>query len=469
MKILLVVYDNGSLHHFFPLGLAYIATYLKRKGHQIEVYNQDQHHWPDHHLTRHLDANDFDAVCLSFIAGYYQYKKILSISSAIRSSKSDLFFVLGGHGPSPEPEFFLRKTKADVIVRGEGEVTVVELFEHINDKEKWKDIPGIAYLDYDKHGGVERCVTTGERPLIDDVNSIQYPAWDLFPVDYYAMLRVPNISDHERSFPVLSGRGCPFQCNFCYRMDKGCRIRTPESILDEIQYLRESYNISYIIFADDLLMVSKKRTFELCQAIIDSDLSIKWWCNGRLNFASRDVLEIMKRAGCVFVNYGIESLDQKTLNVMKKGITIEMIYKGVEETLSCGLSPGLNIIYGNIKEPKEALDKAVNFLLKYDDHSQLRTIRPVTPYPGSPLYYYAMANGLLEGPEDFYENKHVNSDLLAVNFTELTDDEFHAALYHANAVLINKHFDFRKESVLEISRKLYFEKQTAFRGFKEMA
>ena len=124
----------------------------------------------------------------------------------------------------------------------------------------------------------------------------------------------------------------------------------------------------------------------------------------------------MKKAGCVFINYGIEAIDNDVLKNMKKSLTTEIIIKGIQATLDAGVSPGFNIIFGNIGDNRQTLKKGVDFLLKYDDGSQMRTIRPVTPYPGSPLYYYAIENGLLKDCEDFYENKHTNSDLLAINF-----------------------------------------------------
>ena len=124
----------------------------------------------------------------------------------------------------------------------------------------------------------------------------------------------------------------------------------------------------------------------------------------------------MKDAGCVFINYGIECMDDKILLNMHKNLTTKQIVEGIEHTLRAGISPGYNIIFGNIGENKDTLEKGVDFLLKYDDHSQLRTIRPVTPYPGCELYYYAIEKGLLKDCEDFYGNKHVNSDLLSLNF-----------------------------------------------------
>jgi len=174
----------------------------------------------------------------------------------------------------------------------------------------------------------------------------------------------------------------------------------------------------------------------------------------------------MKEAGCTFINYGIECMDDEILRTMKKCLTTKQIIEGVENTLAAGIHPGLNIIFGNIGESRETLQKGLDFLFKYDDHNQLRTIRPVTPYPGSPLYYHAIENGLLEGPEDFYERKHVNSDLLSVNFTQMNDDEFHRALLEANTKLIEKNYEIKRKETLETAQKLYLEKDTGFRGFR---
>ncbi len=214
-------------------------------------------------------------------------------------------------------------------------------------------------------------------------------------------------------------------------------------------------------------MSSAKRTFNLCEAFIKSGLNIRWSCNGRLNYARPDVLEVMKKAGCVFINYGIEAMDDRILKNMQKALTTEQITKGIEATLAAEISPGFNIIFGNIGENAETLRKGVDFLLKYDDGAQLRNIRPVTPYPGSPLYYYAIKQGLLKDCEDFYENKHINSDLLAVNFTDMTDDEFHEALFKANKRLLENYFQKKLCGAIEDAKNLYMNKNKDFRGFRQ--
>ena len=463
MRILLVVYDNDSYISYFPVGTAYIASVLRKEGYEVEIYNQDVHHYPEEHLTDYLNNNKFDIIGLGVIAGYYQYRKLLKISKALNASKNKPeYYILGGHGPSPEPEYFLKKTEADIAVIGEGEETIVDLLNAISNKKPFNRIKGIAY----RNGN--QVILNDSRPLIHDIDTIPWPAYDMFPIECYRLLRDPHSTNKDFFMPVISSRGCTFKCNFCYRMDKGYRARSPEAIIEELKYLHKDYNINYIEFADELLMSSSVRVVELCEAIMKSKLKFKWFCSGRLNYATLDILSLMKDAGCVFINYGIESLDDAALKNMNKALTTKQIISGIETTLKAGISPGYNIIFGNIGENKEILQKDVAFLLKYDDGAQLRTIRPVTPYPGCPLYYHAIEKGLLRDVEDFYEKKHINSDLLSVNFTEMSDDEFHEALWEANMILIDNYYKNQKAKIVNQAQKLYRERDTTFRGFRQI-
>jgi len=349
MRILLVAYDNDSCISQFPQGLAYIASACLNAGHEVKIYNQDIYHWPDSHLTDFLNRERYDLVGIGACGGYYQYRKALQLAEAINSSKSRPFFVLGGHLAAPEPEFFLRKTLADAVVIGEGEITIVKLIEALEQRKSLRSVKGIAFLEGDK------CIQTPRQALIEDVDAIPFPAWHLFPIDHYALLRMPHIENRERCMSVISGRGCRFHCNFCYRMDKGFRGRGPESIVEEIKVLKRDYAISYIAFQDELTMSSIPRTVELCESFIKNKLAVKWCCNGRLNYAKPEVLKLMKEAGCVFINYGIESLDEQALRNMNKALTVKQIVRGIENTLSSGISPGFNIIFGNIGENAESL------------------------------------------------------------------------------------------------------------------
>lgn len=457
MKILLCCLDNSNYISYFPIGVAYLASILRRDCHDITIYNQDVHHYPDEHITRFLDRKHYDIVAVGSIAGYYPYKRLISFSKAVNASKNrkNFKYVLGGHMPSSDPDYFLWETQADVVIKGEGEETFKDLARNPD-----KYIKGTVTKVQDG------LFTQDDRELITDLDSLPFPAYNLFPMEYYRLQRMPNIEPHEFSMSMITGRGCSFHCTFCYRLTPGIRLRSIKSIVSEIKFLKDKYNISYIDFADDLTFASKQRTVELCEALLP--LNIKWRCEGRLNYVDKELLKLVKRAGCVFINYGIEALDDKVLANMKKALTVSQIINGVEATIAEGISPGLNIMFGNIGDTKETLQKAVNFLIKYDDGSQIRTIRPVTPYPGCELFETAKKMGLLKDTEDFYENKHVNSDLITVNFTELSDEEYYKALYSANFALLHNYFKNKIYSTEKQLKKLYIEKDVSFRGYRHM-
>jgi len=461
VRVLLVVYDNASYIHWFPQGIAYVAAALRQAGHEVVIYNQDLHHYPDEHLTDFLDSSPFDVVGVSIIAGYYQYRRLLAISEAVNRSQRRPFYLIGGHGPAPEPEYFLRKTGADAVVIGEGEETAVDFLDALSQGRSLSEVAGLAFREG------ERVTINPRRPLVPEIDRLPWPAYDLFPLEYYRLLRMPHCNNADFVLPVLSGRGCTFKCTFCYRMDEGFRPRSNQSIIEEIRFLQKDYGLTYAAFSDELLMSSVERTVSLCEDFIRAELDIKWDCNGRLNYARPKILELMKRAGCTFINYGIEAVDDTVLKNMRKALTVRQIIQGIEATLAAGISPGLNIIFGNLGDNLETLNKGVEFLLKYDDGAQMRTIRPVTPYPGSELYYYAIEQGLLSGVEDFYENKHSNSDLVAVNFTELSDEEFHRALFEANSRLIKSYFRRQEAGIIAQARRLYLEGDAGFRGFRQ--
>jgi anaerobic magnesium-protoporphyrin IX monomethyl ester cyclase len=434
VRVLLIIYDNGSLIHYFPVGMAYIASVL-RKEHEVVIYNQDLNHWPEEHLTDYLNKNHFDAVCLGFVGNHYTYNKVIKIAEAIRASNASPHFVLGGHGPSADPQFFLNKLNADAVVVGEGETSVRAAI---------------------KDTGVFR------SPLMS-IDDIPWPAYDLFPIEYYRLLSQPHSTSTDFVMPLISARGCIYKCNFCYRMDEGYRMRAVDDVAEEIKFLQKTYGVTYIDFEDELTMSSVKRATELSEALLP--LKIKWACNGRLNFAKPDLLKLMKLAGCVFINYGIEAMDDEVLKTMHKHLKVDQIYEGIEATLEAGISPGFNIIFGHIGDTKETLRKGVEFLLEYDDGAQKRTIPPVTPYPGSELYYTAIEQGKLKDCSDFYD-KHKNSDLLTINFTNMTDDEFHQCLSDANEKLLENYYTKQMNSVIQKAKDLYSMKNNNFRGFR---
>ena len=441
-NVLLISYDNDSHLPFFPMNLFYLAGSLKKAGHRLALWAQYIHHGREEALTEILDRNPLQVVGLGFCAGYYQYGKAKKVATAVNASvrRKDINFVLGGHGPGGAPEFFLEKLLADTVVVGDGE-RAIRLAAHGK--------KGIIQGD--------PC-TTDHAPL--EIYS------DLFPMLVYRLIRWPTSERKDFCFPILSSRGCKWSCSFCFRMREGFHYRDVAAIAEGIKYLHNNWQITHFQFSDELLMGCEERTAEICESILKLPFGIKWDCNGRLNFARKEILSLMKDSGAEYVNYGIESLDQRILNEMGKGLTVERIHEGVQGTLEAGLSPGLNFLWGFPGDTEDNLNQMAKFIKKYNPGHELRTIRPVTPYPGCRLYKEAIDKNLLDGPEDFYERKHLNSDLFSVNFMDMPVERAHELLFKTNAWLASAHRINWTRKMVDAASAMYTGKNLGFRGFR---
>jgi radical SAM superfamily enzyme YgiQ (UPF0313 family) len=458
MKILFIINDNEASHNFLPLGTAYVAGYIIKHGYKdVTYYSQDVYHFSENDLTEYLSTNKFDIVGIGFVAGYHQHRKILAICDAINKAKHRPFVVLGGHGPTPVPEFYMRLTKADVVVLGEGEVPFLNLVRAVEEKKSLKDVKGVAYWD-----GDDIVINEREKP-ITDIGSIPYPYIEPLPMEYYVNGKFLDIGRTDRVMWIVTSRGCYYSCNFCMRLEKGLRFRPIEDIIGEIKKYIRDYRISYFVFWDDCFIANEERIIEFADAILRENIKIRYWCAGRLNIVNEKILKLLKRSGCSYVDYGIEQFDDKALKAMNKRLTEAEIIRGIEMTLRENLLVGFNIIFGNLGDTRETFAKSVDLLTKYNNYGQLRTLRPVTPYPGTPLYFKAIEMGLLKGPADFYV-KHVNMDYMTVNFTSIPDDEFYQILLDANTKIITDYFAFKRTKEIEALKKVYIDKDFSFRG-----
>ena len=462
MKILFIMYDNGGAQNQLPMGPCYVAAYLKQNGiDDIHYYSQDIYHYPEEHLTEYLSSHKFDVVGVGFTAGYYQYRKILAICQAIKKAKTRPFLVLGGYGPTPVPEFYLKVTGADAAVIGEGEIPFLNLIRALENKTPLHNVKGIAFRDGDRYVVNER-----EAP-IRDLDSIPYPYYDPLPMEYYVNAKMFQMKPTDRMIDMVTSRGCNYRCNFCQRLEKGIRFRSAENIIDELKKYIRDYRVSFVVFWDDLFMFSEKRVAELTEGILKNNIKINYWCTGRLNIVNKRIIKMLKRSGCTYIDYGIEQFDNFALQQMNKVQTEEQIIKGIELTQREGIRIGFNIIFGNLGDTRESLRKSMALLKKYNDYGQLRVIRPVTPYPGSALYDTAIERGLLTGPEDFYD-RHKNVELLTVNFTDIPDDEFHKLLFEVNKEVIEDYYHHMADEATKRFYDVYFKKDVSFRGARHV-
>ena len=456
MRILLITVDHLSHLNQFPMGVAYIAAVALEEGHEVEIWNQELYHYPDEEIETFLNSREkFDVVGVG-VYGYQMFQKSISVCKYINRAKNrPEALILGSNGPSACPEYFITETGADYVVHGEGETSWVGLIDSIEHKTSKKDLLGIAYMDGSK------LVMNPASPLVRPVDDLPFPAWDLFPIDAYALAKHESASHTDRCFTALYSRGCPQSCNFCFRLYDSYRLRSFDSLFEELRILKSRYNITFIEFVDENIMINEKAAIRFGEAMLkentkEKGLGITWACHGVTPSCTKEALTVMKAAGMKQVNLGIESLSQEVINNITKKQTPDDAIRAVENCAEIGVMAGLNIIWGNIGDTPETLKLGADFLVKYNNTTHMRSIKPVTPYPGTPLYFDAIKLGLLSGPADFYD-KYENSDRMTCNFTNVSDDEFYRLLYEANSRIVESFHKKQAKSIMDGYHYAYYD------------
>lgn len=464
-RILFVIHDVYQEDNFFPSGIGYLAAIARDKGCSVDVYAMDVFHYTNDQLAEYLDDREYDLVCLGFMAARFR-ETVVPLIKTIHEHKKSAWLVLGGHGPSPIPEYMLGTTSADIVVIGEAENTLQELIDCRISAGALDEVRGIAFRD-----GNDVRVNPRNNP-VRNLDSIPFPAWEFFPMEQYTTcLKFPGMRPGDKAFPILSSRGCSNRCNFCYRMEKGIRARSVGNVVQEMRFLHDNYGITYFFFVDELFIFSKKRVIDFARELKQSGLKVLMAVESRVDVFDEEIADILKDIGCVFINIGFESTSQKVLDTINKNVTVEQNIRAAEIAKNKGIGLGLNSLWGEPGDDEETLKNNAAFIMKHNLYDQVRTIRPVTPYPGCDLYYYAIESGLLAGPEDFF-SRFVNSDLITVNFTGIPDKLCYEMLLEINSTLVRDHFEHTSgdmeaaERLIEKFRQLYAGEITNFRGVR---
>jgi radical SAM superfamily enzyme YgiQ (UPF0313 family) len=420
MKVLLIQpphFYGGTSYEptHFPLGLAYIASSLVRAGHQVEVLDIWAHQYVQDEVLYQISTKcDSDIVGITALSTQYKYIKWL-----VENIKRylDVKIIIGGPLATHSSQIVLNHTASDICVLGEGDITITEVLSNLSNL---KDVEGIAFKD--ESGSI---ISTPPRPYIKDLDTIPFPAWDLFPMDIY--LKYCRLKDFNLpSVIVVSSRGCPYNCTFCSKTFKGARFRSINNVVKEIHQLKKTYHIKGVQFSDELLLSTRERTYELCDKI--KPLNIKWICQGRCNLVDFLLLKRMKEAGCVAVGYGVESGSQTILNNMRKGITAEQSKIAIKDTYKAGLTPIIQFMYGHPGETRETLEETVDFFRTIPYIGRI-TLSVTTVFPGTTLYKKALDEGYIKDEERYLEqlegwgSTDYSSPL--INFTDFATGEFY--------------------------------------------
>lgn len=383
-----------------PFGLLYVGSYLQKYGGMkteiIDLKTIFYHPFnslPE--VTRHgLERKILERVgrikpsLVGITCLVTEVKEVLGLSADIKRLVPDTVIVVGGIHPTMYPEDLLNDgSPVDYIVIGEGEKTFTELYRTLSNGHSAQDIPGVAWFN-----GQQVCRTP---PLssIEDLDTIPFPMYDKINTDYYFRPGINTIRNmFLSSAKILTSRGCLSQCTFCVNKNlhwlmgssKPFRQRSVENVVDEIEYLARRYAIDGFYLCDDAFCIRKEFTFDFCIELTRRNLGLIWATETRVNLVSREVIKAMRDAGCVQLDFGVESGSQKVLNRMKKSITIEQVRNAFRWCHELGVRPMANFMFNTTGETEDDVQKTLALAREID--ACFYSYGLMTPFPGTDIY-----------------------------------------------------------------------------------
>lgn len=357
-----------------PLGLAYIASVLINAGYDVSAIDFNV---SSLNLLEKLLEKEPPRI-LGISTHTETYLNGLKIAETAKQVNPGINVVMGGTHPTVMYQEVARERNIDVVARGEGEYTMLELANYfIRNEGGLSEIKGIAYQD---NGAVK---VAPERPFIEDPDELPFPARGLFPLSLYGS---PGTA-------LISRGGCPFNCHYCAvnNIWKGRRrFRKPEKIVEEITYIIRNGQAQWINFADDIFTLDRRRVVELCSLL--KGLKLRWLCTTRVDLVDEELLSEMYEAGCYSVTYGVESGSQKILDAIGKKITLEQVRRAVKTTIDIGMKVTCFFMFPQPDDTEETIREQIQFMKELKRMRARLVLSFTTPYPGT--YYYEHAREL---------------------------------------------------------------------------
>lgn len=365
-----------------PQGLCYLASMAREAGYSVSIIDALALGLDEEELARCIIENEPDII--GFTAPSMLINSAARTASLVRTRRPEAVILIGGPHLTAVPEETMKRFKVfDIGVIGEGERTLGEILSCFERRAEVNSIKGIIYRE---NGNIR---ITAPRELIENMDELPLPAWDLLPYlpEYYcqSIVRI----DKMPSISLTTSRGCPSKCIFCARNVFGntCRAYSAGKVLKMIDYLKENYNIKGLSIEDENFFAYRKRLIDFCERLIERRENLSWSCAGRVDMITGDLLKLMRKAGCWEISFGIESGSQPILDFIKKGITLDEIRKVIALTRDAGIKAGGYFIAGHPGETIATLRETMQFArgIKLDSFQ----ISFMCPFPGTELYEIA--------------------------------------------------------------------------------
>nr|WP_321514114.1 radical SAM protein [uncultured Pseudodesulfovibrio sp.] len=373
-----------------PLGLATIASVLRTNGHEVAIIDGVAEQMPLPQIVER--AKQFDIIGVSAMTAHA--KRALELIRMLKA-ETDKPILAGGVHATTMPHEFL-EDGTDYVVIGEGELTMLDLtnaLEADTPKEKFVKIEGICFMLDGK------IVRTPKRPLIENLDDIPLPARDLLPMHKYSATIARTT--RQPSHMLLASRGCPGVCSFCVHklFGKHVRYNSPERIIEEFLLLVNEYGAKDVAIFDDNFAANKEMVAKVCDKLIELDLDLTWSIESRVDNVDRPTLELLKKAGCTFIAYGVESGSQRILDKMCKQVTLEQIRETIKTTNEVGIKTRGYLILGHLDESIEEMRQTIEFAKSLD--LSVASFTLFVPLPGTLDYKRAHKFGTFD--PDYYK------------------------------------------------------------------
>lgn len=384
-------FSAGAGNNTFPYGIASVARYVMDRGHRAAYLEPNIEGMDAEAYAAYLAAHDFDVVGMGSTT--LQVKSSLETFRLIKKVKPGIVTVLGGVHPTLMPRETLECAEAvDYLVLGEGEAPFAALLDCLarGDRGAAAALPGIACRDAAGHIVINPPSPGAALESAD----LPVPPYELFPMKKY----VAQITYTKRfpSYSIVASRGCPFKCAFCNGnavLGRRVRYKDPARLIEEMALLKNEYGAKGIIFLDSTFTLDKRWVTEFCRLYAESGVGLPWACNSRVDTVDEPLLRLMKQAGCWEILYGIESGNQKSLDLMRKGTTVEQNTRAVKLAMSLGFYTYASYI---LCLPGETEADALN-TIEYARSlgTPIAMFYLPVPYPKTELYAICREKGIL--------------------------------------------------------------------------
>ncbi|MFX1445456.1 MAG: B12-binding domain-containing radical SAM protein [Promethearchaeota archaeon] len=336
-----------------PATLLIIASILRENNYDFDFIDANGLNLSYKYISNRLKEQKYDIVIFTFISSIFDYElKICEIIKEINSSCITIGYSWWARNFGKE--ILEEYQKLDILIIEDPFSIIEDLMSRLNKNRDLNDIGGIVFRD--KNNKLQINPTLNSRK---DFNELPLPAYDLLETFRPYYIYSPLLKPYAL---VYAGRGCPFGCRYCNVARTKYSGRSAENIIKELKLLKNIGKVKYVWFFDEIFTINKKRVIEICKRMIKEKVKIKWLCDSRADLVDKQLLQLMRRAGCIGISYGIESGSQIILNNMNKNITVDQAKKALKWTREAHIPIQLNLILGYIGENEKTLRETQLFV-----------------------------------------------------------------------------------------------------------